>query len=73
MEKELSVSKPVPIEEELAVSETKPASEDFKSVITESDLIIEEEQTIKKVAEINQPTIKKIAKAKTRKPDRGGR
>jgi hypothetical protein len=38
-------------------------------VITESDLIIE--QPIK-VAEINQPTIKKTAKTKTRRPDRGG-
>ena len=53
-------------------SESKPTSEDLKSVIAESDLIIEEEQPIK-VAEINQPTIKKTAKTKTRKPDRDGR
>ena len=71
VQKELSVSKPVPIEEKLAVSETKPASEDFQSVIPESDLIIEEEQSIK-VAKINQPTIKKETKTKTRRPNRGG-
>ena len=50
--------------------ESKPTSEDLKSVIAESDLIIEEEQPIK-VAEINQPTIKKTAKTKTRRPDQG--
>ena len=71
MEKQLSVSKPVPIEEKLAVSETKPASENFKSVIPESDLIIEEEQPIK-VVKINQPTIKKATKLKTRRPNQGG-
>ena len=53
-------------------SEFKPASEDFKSVIPESDLIIEEEQPVK-VAKINQPTIKKTAKTKTRRSDRDGR
>ena len=52
-------------------SEFKPASEDFKSVIPESDLIIEEEQPIK-VAKINQPIIKKATKTKTRRPNRGG-
>ena len=52
--------------------ESKPTSEDLKSVIAESDLIIGEEQPIK-VAEINQPTIKKTAKTKTQKPDRNGR
>jgi len=45
-------------------SKFKPKSEDFKSVIAESDLIIEGEQPIKKVAEVNQPTIKKQLKPK---------
>ena len=52
--------------------ESKPTSKDLKSVIAESDLIIEEEQLIK-VAEINQPTIKKTAKTKTRKLNQDGR
>ena len=51
-------------------SKFKPKSEDFKSVIAESDLIIEEEQPIK-VAKINQSTIKKTAKTRTRRPDQG--
>ena len=62
-----------PAIEQLETIEFKPTAEDLKSVIAESDLIIEEEQPLKKVAEINQPAIKKIAKTKTRRPDRGGR
>jgi MobA/MobL family len=58
-----------PVLEESEI-EFKPASEDFKSVIPESDLIIEEEPPIK-VAKINQPIIKKATKTKTRRPNRG--
>ena len=61
-----------PAIEEPETIKSKPTSEDLTSVIAESDLIIKEEQPIK-VAKINQPTIKKIAKTKTRRPDRGGR
>ena len=71
--KELETVKFTLAVEESETIESKPTSEDLKSVIAESDLIVEEEQSIKKVAEINQPTIKKTAKTKTRKPDRDGR
>ena len=65
-----SESKPAIVQPEAI--ESKPTSEDLKSVIAKPDLIIEEEQPIK-VAEINQPTIKKTAKTKTRRLDRDGR
>jgi len=71
--KELETVKFTLAVEEPETIESKPTSEDLKSVIAELDLIVEEEQSIKKVAEINQPTIKKTAKTKTRKPDRDGR
>ena len=68
-----SVIKPETIEFKPAVEELeiefKPVSEDLKSVITESDPIIEQEQSIK-VAEINQPKRKNTQK---KKRDRGGR
>jgi MobA/MobL family len=59
-----------PAIEEPETIELKPTPEDLKSVIAGSDLIIEEEQPIE-VVKINQPTIKKAAKTKTRRPDRG--
>ena len=65
-----SESKPAIVQPEAI--ESKPTSEDFKSVIAKPDLIIEEEQPIK-VAEINQPTIKKTAKTKTRRLNQDGR
>ena len=65
-----SESKPAIVQPEAI--ESKPTSEDLKSVIAKPDLIIEEEQPIK-VAEINQPTIKKTAKTKTRRLNQDGR
>ena len=64
-----SESKPAIVQPEAI--ESKPTSEDLKSVIAKPDLIIEEEQPIK-VAKINQPIIKKATKTKTRRPNRGG-
>ena len=64
---EQKIKEPEMIESKPAIkpeSKFKPKSEDFKSVIAESDLIIEGEQPIKKVAEVNQPTIKKQLKPK---------